>query len=72
MAEYFLEPWGDDWRQASTIAAEVSNSSREFSIPLDYYVPRKIRDIPQGPTEEEQIQILDSFVKDNNRQFGKA
>lgn len=67
-AEYLLEPWGDDWQQASTIAAEIANSHGGHPVRLDHYIPRKIGPKPSGPSIEDQIAILDSFVKDKNRE----
>lgn len=68
-AEYELEPWGDDWQQAGTIAAVVENTVAplvaafaggempKLRRPRDYYRRKKKKrdDGPRYLTAEESL-----------------
>lgn len=55
MAEHNIEPWGDDWRQAGIVAAEIHNGfsaivaaftdgDMEAVTATDFYRPAKRKD----------------------------
>lgn len=43
MELYRIEPWGDDWMQASTIAAVTQGVWSKGRLKLDKFVPRATR-----------------------------
>lgn len=68
LAAYRLEPWGDDWKQAGTIAAATANVWRgkgRAMMPKDYIPSTRSR----LQSEQEMEVVLRSMMATNNRRF---
>lgn len=59
MAYYRVEPFGDDWLQAATVASVASASGFKKVIPVSELIP-KLR-LPQGMTDDQITAVLDSI-----------
>lgn len=68
LAAYRLQPWGDDWKQAGTIAAATTNvwRGRGRGMTANDYIPstRKARQ-----SEQEMEVMLKTMAAANNRRF---
>ena len=64
---YLVTPWGDDWEQAGTMAAEAHNAGVKFGggklhLPDDY-IPRYDPTKPRRLTEEERLELEQRMAK---------
>lgn len=55
MAYFRVEPFGQDWLQAATIAATVIYSHVKRRIPVRDFIPKYIEDEAPGEATEEQF-----------------
>lgn len=61
IAEYRIEPFGDDWLQAGSIAAAAANAFGGRRKPSDY-IPTP----PKKQTADEMTDIARGFARDHN------
>lgn len=61
MAEYNLEPWGDDWQQAAMISASAMAPYSKKHISYDELVPRKSKLKTKAKREYSGKEILAGY-----------
>ena len=61
MAEYRVEPWGEDWRQTATLQATLVNLNSKRSVSVEDCMPGRMSHRQQ--TAAEMRHRLDLFFK---------
>lgn len=68
LAAYRIQPWGDDWQQAATIAAVTCNvwrGKRRALMPDDFIPSSRKR----FQSEQDMEIMLKAMAAENNRKF---
>jgi hypothetical protein len=58
MAYFRVEPWGQDWLQAATVAASAINPHIKRSIPVRDFIPKYIEEVDQDEDSEERFNAM--------------